>query len=60
MSEQQSIIMVETDRVAIEVCEGYLTIGTYDFPGDCICLTPEEAEKTLSALLRWKSEYTSS
>lgn len=46
-------ISIETDAHVIEICEGWLTIGTKEFPDDCVSLTPQEAEEVLKALLQW-------
>ena len=45
-------ISIETDAHVIEICEGWLTIGTKEFPDDCVSLTPQEAEEVLKALLQ--------
>lgn len=50
-------ISIETDSHVIEICGGWLTIGTKAFPDDCVSLTPQEAEEVLKALLQWN--YTS-
>lgn len=47
----QNIVSTETDRHVIEVSEGCLTIGTKQFPGDCVSLTPEETMEALKLLL---------
>jgi hypothetical protein len=54
MTYNTALISVETDALAIEVSEGCLTIGTKQFPDDCISLTEEETEEVLKVLLRWK------
>jgi hypothetical protein len=54
MTHNIALISVETDALAIEVSEGCLTIGTKQFPDDCISLTEEETEEVLKVLLHWK------
>jgi len=47
-------ISIETGSHVIEISDGWLTIGTEQFPDDCVSLTPQEAEEVLKLLLHWK------
>lgn len=54
MMERNDLVSTETDTHVIEVSEGCLTIGTKDFPDNCVSLTPEETDEVLKMLLWWK------
>jgi hypothetical protein len=54
MTADNAIVSIETDSHLIEISEGWLTIGTKQFPDDCVSLAPQEAEEVLKALLQWK------
>jgi hypothetical protein len=42
---------VSTEIHLIEVSEGCLTIGEYQFPDNCVSLSPEETTRLLHILL---------
>ena len=48
MSENS--VTIETANHVIEVSEGCLTIGTKQFPDDCVSLSQEETEEVLKLL----------
>ena len=54
MIGEDTPIVVETNTHLIEICEGCLTIGTKQFPDDCVSLAREETEEVLRLLFRWK------
>ncbi len=47
----ENTVSVETANHVIEVSEGCLTIGTKEFPDDCVALTQEETQEVLKLLL---------
>ena len=50
MADNENIVTTETDNHVIEVSEGCLTIGTKQFPDDCVSLSQEETEEVLKLL----------
>jgi len=50
---EQRLVSEQGDHV-IEVYEDCLTIGTKQFPDDCVSLDPEETEEVLRLLVTWK------
>ncbi len=54
MVQDDNLISVETENHVIEVCDGCLTIGTKQYPDDCVSLTQEETEQAMKILITWK------
>ncbi len=51
MTNNENTISIETAKHVIEVSEGCLTIGTKEFPDECVSLSQEETEEVLKLLL---------
>ena len=50
MVNSEHTVLIETVNHVIEVSEGCLTIGTKQFPDDCVSLNQEETEEVLKLL----------
>ena len=51
LAKSENTVSIETASHVIEVSEGCLTIGTKEFPDDCVSLSHEETEEVLKLLL---------